>query len=130
MEMAFGCGNKMRCRFCGKETLFEICEDCIRKHNPNRAEKIWKKNKERATKLGEAYYDFLLKEYNKKTIEKDSKENFGFNTFCDGIRLGLDMIMPLFNESELRIAEKKIDDLLKIRKEAKNGAKTVHKKEE
>ena len=74
-----------------------------------------------ADDLGQAYYDYLLKEYDKKVTSKDSKENFGFNTFCDGIRLGLDAIMPLLDEGGIKAAKQKIKDMLEIRKRAKNG---------
>ncbi len=110
----------MKCRLCGKESFFEMCESCIRKHNPNWTNKIWKSNKKLAEGLGEAYYDSLLKEYDQKTIRKDSKENFGFNTFCDGIWLGLDIVMPILDASSMKAAEQKIKDMLKIRKTARN----------
>ncbi|OYT32599.1 hypothetical protein B6U93_01230 [Candidatus Woesearchaeota archaeon ex4484_78] len=110
-----------KCRFCGKESKLEMCEECIKKQHPDRTEKIWKENQKLADDLGQAYYDFLLKEYNKKITSKDSKENFGFNTFCDGIRLGLDIVMPLLDDAGIKAAKQKIKDMLNIRRKAKNG---------
>ncbi len=110
----------MKCRFCGKESFFDMCEECIKKQHPNRTEKIWKDNQKLADELGLAYYDFILKEY-KKPAAKDSKENLGFNTFCDGIRLGLDTVMPLLDDFEIKAAKRKINDMLEIRREAKKG---------
>jgi DNA-binding ferritin-like protein (Dps family) len=55
--------------------------------NDDEVKKIWKENEKRAEKLADAYYDSVIENYPKN---KSSKENFGYNTFIDGIRLGLD----------------------------------------
>ncbi|MBU2590021.1 MAG: hypothetical protein KKA65_03690 [Nanoarchaeota archaeon] len=109
----------VKCHFCGKESFFEMCEACIKKQNTDRTEKIWKNNIKLADDLGKAYYDFLLKEYNKNTLKKDSKENWGFNTFCDGIRIGLDTIMPLLDDAGIKTVKQKIKNMLKIREQRK-----------
>ena len=111
--------NMVKCRFCGKESFFEMCESCIKKQNPDRTDNIWKNNIKLADNLGESYYKFLLKEYDKTSVKKDSKENFGFNTFCDGIRMGLDIVMPLLDDEGLNSARQKIKDMLKIREQKK-----------
>lgn len=90
------------------------------KQNPIRTKNIWNKNSKIAEDLARAYYESLIAEYGVETIKKDSKENVGFNTFCDGIRLGLDVIMPLLDNRQQKEAIVKINDLLKIRKEKKN----------
>lgn len=99
-----------------------MCEDCLKKKEP-RAKNIWDENYDFADKLGTAYYDSLLEEYDKKAIAKDSKKNFGFNTFCDGIRLGLDIVMPMLDDNGIKEAKKKIKLMLNRRKKADSQAK-------
>ncbi len=74
---------------------------------------IWAENKEIANKLAYAYYDVLIETYDKQ--KKDSRENFGFNTFADGINLGLDIVMPLLDEVHFKKAKAKIESMLKKR---------------
>ena len=78
--------------------------------------KVWKENKAIAEELAEAYYGHLLKNYSPAQIKKDSKENFGFNAFADGINLGLDVIMPLLDEEHSKKVLEKIETMLRIRK--------------
>lgn len=110
----------MACKFCKKKSDFEVCNECTKKQHPKRAKQIWNQTKELANDLGQAYYDHLLDKYDKKIIVKDSKENFGFNTFCDGINLGLDIIMPLLDDSGINAAKQKIKGMLEIRRRKTN----------
>ena len=75
----------------------------------DKTRKIWAENEEIAENLARTYYDYVIESYSKGKVRKHSKENFGFNTFADGIRLGLDIIMPMFSE-ELRA---QVDDKVK-----------------
>ena len=104
----------MKCRECGKKCLFGLCEECLEQKEP-RASKIWQKNCELADKLGNAYYDSLLKNYDLKIISKSAKKDFGFNTFCDGIRLGMDIIMPMLDENGIKAVQQKIKAMLKLK---------------
>lgn len=61
-------------------------------------EEIWKENGEIADKLADCYYGSILEEY-KDYIKNDSKENFGFNAFADGVRVGLDIVIPLLDKN-------------------------------
>mgnify|MGYP001583433438 FL=1 len=74
-------------------------------------EKIWKENEIWAEKLGDAYYDSVLKE-SEELIKKDTKENVGYNMFVDGIKVGLDIIMPLLDEEMQEKAKDKIEQML------------------
>jgi len=78
------------------------------------AERIWKKNEHIAEELADCYYDSVLEGY-KEHIEKDSKENFGFNVFVDGIRIGLDIIIPLLDENHTEKAKQKIETMIKYK---------------
>lgn len=71
--------------------------------------KIWEENTNTATKFADAYYDSVLKGV-KEFIKKDTKENVGYNMFLDGIRVGLDIIIPLLDEK----TKKKVDDKIKM----------------
>lgn len=77
--------------------------------------KIWNENKAIANRLAYAYYDFLIEAYDKNRIKNDSRKNFGFNTFADGINLGLDTIMPLLDDVHIKKVKAKIETMLKIR---------------
>ena len=112
------------CRICGKGT--SRCDRCsyllkngadegtIRKMlSDTKTSKIWTENKEIANKLAYAYYDSLIETYGKQ--KKDSRENFGFNTFADGINLGLDVILPLLDAEHLKKVKGKIEMMLKKR---------------
>ncbi len=81
--------------------------------------KIWLENKEKADRLARAYYDSLLEEYNVKMMREDNKENFGFNTFADGINLGLDIVLPLLDEEHAAKVKEKIETMIKRREEKK-----------
>ncbi len=77
--------------------------------------RIWEKNNNTATKLADAYYDSLLNEA-EEFIKKDSKENVGYNMFLGGIRVGLDIIIPLLDEKTKKKVDDKIDMMLTKRK--------------
>ena len=76
-----------------------------------KVEEIWEDNKGWAEKLGNAYYDSVLKE-SEEFIKKDTKENVGYNMFVDGIKVGLDIIMPLLDEEMQEKAKDKIEQML------------------
>ena len=80
--------------------------------------KIWKYNENWAEELGDAYYDSVLKE-SEEFIKKDTKENVGYNMFVDGIRVGLDIIMPLLDKEMQEKARDKIKQMLAKRSFAK-----------
>lgn len=77
-------------------------------------EEIWKENEEIADKLADCYYDSILEEY-KDYIKNDSKENLGFNAFADGIRVGLDIVIPLLDKNMNKIVEEKISSMIEKR---------------
>ncbi|MBI4981175.1 hypothetical protein HZC30_06495 [Candidatus Woesearchaeota archaeon] len=117
---------KGECRICGNG--IKLCERCnyLLKNGANeetikktlsdtRTNQIWDENKKVAEELANAYYDSVLNEY-KKQLKKDSKENFGYNTFADGINLGLDVVLPLLDAEHLQKAKDKIKMMLKIRR--------------
>ena len=125
----------MRCRICGKDSKNEKeCPQCVNflKHgadektikatySDDETNKVWQENKNVADELAEAYYDSLIDNYPKSQMEKSSKEEFGFNTFTDGIRVGLDIILPLLNPESQKKAKTKIKEMVavsKIRKKA------------
>ena len=89
--------------------------------------KIWKANEKYAERLGNAYYDSVIENY--KFIKKDSNENFGYNTFVDGIRLGLDIIIPLLDEGSQEKVIEKINSMIEIRKKASGRRKKIGLKE-
>ena len=74
----------------------------------------WEKNEEIAEKLANCYYGSILEEY-KQEIEKSSKEDFGFNAFVDGIRVGLDIVIPLLDEKFKKIVEERISFMINKR---------------
>ena len=82
-------------------------------------EEIWKDNEKLSEELGRCYYDHTIKEY-KKLKKRDSKENFGFNTFVDGIRLGLDIVIPLLDEESKKKSIDKCKSMIKKRNELDN----------
>lgn len=113
----------MNCSICGKESELYLCENCVRTHNDHRTIEIWEQNKELANSLGKAYYKPTLKSYDKKNVKKDSKENLGFNLFCDGINLGLDTTMPFLDDEKLVQTKNKIAELIETRKKLKEMKK-------
>lgn len=125
----------MRCRICGKDSKNEReCLQCayFLKHgadeetikatySDDETNKIWQENKNVADELAKAYYDSLIDNYPKSQMKKSSKEEFGFNTFTDGIRVGLDIILPLLDLESQEKAKAKIKEMIitsKIRKKS------------
>ncbi len=116
------------CSICGKGSLLDTCEDCSfllkqgaskktieRMISDKETSATWAENKITAERLARAYYGPLLDSYGEKILKKKDKENFGFNTFADGITLGLDVIMPLLDDFHSKKAKKKISMMLSKR---------------
>ena len=126
----------MHCRICGnKSDESRLCKNCkylldngsdeytIRRMlSDDKTKKVWEENKKIAQDLADTYYDSVLQGY-KTQIMKDSKENFGYNTFTDGINLGLDIIIPLANEEVQNKIKEKIKNMIEIRKKANKKMK-------
>jgi len=120
----------MFCRICGNNSGNEReCKRCIyfldhgadeaairRMLSDDKTKAIWKENEKTAEELARAYYDHVIENYNLEQVKKYSKENFGFNTFIDGIRLGLDVIMPLLDEGLKKKVNEKIDSMAASRR--------------
>ena len=120
----------MFCRICGNKSGNEReCKRCIyfldhgadeaairRMLSDDRTKAVWKENEKTAEELARAYYDHVIENYNLGQVKKHSKENFGFNTFIDGIRLGLDVIMPLLDEDLKKKVNEKIDSMVASRR--------------
>lgn len=116
------------CKICGRKSREEsVCSNCryfldngadeltIRKMlSDDKVKKIWKDNGKYSEELAREYYDSLIENYD---VTDDSKENFGFNTFTDGIRLGLDIVMPLISVDDRAKAIEKIKTMIKRSKE-------------
>jgi hypothetical protein len=100
---------------CGKNSELYICSDCVRAKNDPRTVQIWDKNKKLATSLGGVYFESVLKSYG-GMAKKESKENLGFNCFCEGINCGLDLAMPFLDDAGLDNVKKKISELIETRK--------------
>src|SRR3989338_7017546 len=112
-------GVRMECKDCRYFLKNGTSEDALRAmHSDLRTKEIWKENEKIANELAQAYYDFVIDEYPKKSIQNDTKENFGFNTFVDGIRCGIDIIMPMLDDRSLDKAKEKISSMIKLRKNA------------
>ena len=120
--------EEIKCEICGKESDMMVCKTCdyLLRYGASKStiktmlsddktNKIWGENKGIANRLASAYYSALLDSYDNKKTQKDSKENFGFNTFADGITLGLDIVMPLLDEAHFKKARNKIEMMLSIR---------------
>src|SRR3989339_989365 len=119
--------DELHCTICGKTSGNErFCKNCayllknggseetIRKMlSDDTVKKIWKENKAIAEKLANAYYESVLESY-KKQMKHDSKENFGFNTFSDGINMSLDIIMPLLDENTQDMVKEKINSMVEL----------------
>ncbi|MBU1005225.1 MAG: hypothetical protein KKC54_08090 [Nanoarchaeota archaeon] len=125
------------CRICGHKSQEKECKNCKylldngadeqtikRMLSNDEVNKIWKENGRYSEKLAHAYYDSIIENYPEN---KDSKENFGFNTFVDGIRLGLDIVVPLLDEKARDIVVAKIDNMIKRREERKQSSQEQNK---
>jgi len=120
----------MFCRICGNKSGDEReCSRCIyfldrgddedsikRMLSDDKTRKIWIENEEIAEDLAKTYYYYVIESYNKEQVKKHSKENFGFNAFVDGIRLGLDIIMPMISEELWTEVDDKVKSMIKSRK--------------
>jgi hypothetical protein len=115
----------MKCNICEKESKNGTCDQCayFKKHGADEKAikamyadphitSIWKETIGLSEALGQAYYDTLLDNYPEDQVKKSSQEEFGFNTFSDGIRLGLDVIMPLLDKKSLEAVKAKIASML------------------
>ncbi len=85
------------------------------------AKKIWKRNEKLAVELAECYYQSILDEYGNE-IKKSSKEDLGFNAFTDGIRLGLDVILPMTDEKGRKIIIEKLRCMVSHRKRVEKSS--------
>ena len=124
---------EMRCTICGKVSDEKrICKSCdyFLKHgadeetikrmlSDDKTQKIWNENEKIAEELADAYYGSLLDAYGNAQIRKFSKEDHGYNTFLDGIRLGLDISMPMLDKETQDKIKAKVRDMLMVRKNAK-----------
>lgn len=123
----------MHCKICGKKSdESRICKECDyflkkgideatlrRMYSDGEANKIWKENEKRAEALAEAYYESVIEQFDPKEVKKDSKENFGYNTFAWGIKAALDIILPMLNQEMREEVEKMIKDVVELRKHQK-----------
>ena len=120
----------MYCKICGKKAdENRICKECgyfldrgadeeslRRMYSDDKTKKVWEDNKEISQDLADTYYDFVLEEYKNKS-KKDSKENFGYNTFADGINLALDITLPMLDKGIQEHIKEKINFMIKKRQE-------------
>ena len=120
----------MFCRICGSESGNERgCKRCVyfldhgddensikEMLSDDKTREVWKENEEIAENLARTYYDLTIESYSKGDVRKHSKENFGFNTFADGIRLGLDIIMPMVSEELRTQVDNKIESMIESRR--------------
>ena len=110
-------GNRRECKRCTYFLEKGADEHLIRKMlSDDKTKSIWNENEKIAEDLARAYYGHLIETYNQKQVKKNSKEHFGFNTFVDGIRLGLDIITPLLDEGKKAEVDEKIKSMLVFRK--------------
>src|SRR3989338_7344394 len=126
------------CRICGKASEAGVCPNCQyfldsgsdeetlkRMLSNDIVKSIWKQNEQRAEDLGRAYYDSVLENY--LPSAEDSKENFGFNTFVDGIRMGLDIILPLLDDAAQEMVIEKINGMVEFRNKANEKIRSKRK---
>ena len=120
----------MFCRICGNNSGNERkCNRCIyfidrgddeaairRMLSDDKTKAVWEENEKTAEELARAYYDHVIENYSLEQVKNHSKENLGFNTFTDGIRLGLDVIMPLLDEGLKKKVNEKIDSMMASRR--------------
>lgn len=123
----------MYCRICGKDSVNKReCNNCryflkhgveesaIRDmHSDEKTKKIWAENEHIAESLARAYYEVVLENYSKKDIKNGTKEEFGFNTFVDGIRCGIDIVIPMLDEEMQEKVKAKIEGMIRMRKNSK-----------
>ena len=79
-------------------------------------DETFKENIKTAGELAYCYYQSLLDQY-QKFMEKDTKENIGFNAFVDGIQLGLDATLPMVDNQTRKAIKDKIKSMIRLRKE-------------
>lgn len=119
----------MICDMCERESEKKVCDEClfmlnngadkesIRKMmSEDFMQKISNNNGKYAEDLADAYYDSVIEEY--KDVE-DTKENFGYNTFFDGIKMGLDIIIPILDQKQRDDVHNQIESMIKYAKEQK-----------
>jgi len=118
--------GKMYCKICGREANKErTCnyflehgetEETLRSmYSDDEAKKIWRENEKIAEKLADAYYDSVIENYKTTQIRKTTRKVFGYNTFIDGIRAGLDIVLPMLDEEKLKEIKEKIKVMIKRR---------------
>jgi len=118
----------MNCRICGKKSQERVCKRCnyflkygateeIIKNmlSDTKTQKIWKENEKIAKDLADVYYDSTIENY-KTLSKKDSKENFGYNAFIDGIKLGIDIVIPMLDVESQMMVKEKIRSMIKLRR--------------
>ena len=110
-------GNKRECKRCTYFLEDGVEEYVIRRMlSDDKTKSIWSANERVAEVLAKVYYEHVIKNYNQEEIKKSSMEDFGFNTFVDGIRLGLDILLPLLDEKTKNEVDKKIISMIEFRK--------------
>lgn len=119
----------MFCRICGKKSdSSRLCPQCEyfvrhgadeetikRLYSDDETKKVWKANELLAEELADAYYESTIENYKGKRTSESSKEEFGYNTFIDGIRLGLDTVMPLLSEETQEEVKKNLRQMIIMR---------------
>ncbi|MEK6959726.1 MAG: hypothetical protein AABX47_01000 [Nanoarchaeota archaeon] len=118
-----------QCQICKNKSTSPTCKNCdyllkngaseetIKKMaGDERVNKIWAENKTIAQSLADTYYPSVVENY-KKPAEGDSKENYGYNTFTDGINMALDIAMPLLDIDSQELIKAKITSMIETRKE-------------
>lgn len=110
-------GNRRECKRCTYFLDRGTDEYVIRRMlSDDKTKSIWGKNEVIAEELARSYYDHLIETYNKEQVKKYSKEDFGFNAFTDGIRLGFDVIIPMLDEETKNEVNEKIRSMIAFRK--------------
>lgn len=116
--------NKKECLQCVYFLKYGVSEEIIKTtYSDEKTNKVWQENKDVADDLAEAYYDSLIGKYPKSQTKKSSKEEFGFNTFTDGIRIGLDIILPMLDLESLEKTKSKIKKMIAVSKIRKKKTK-------
>ena len=110
-------GNKRECKRCTYFLERGVDEYIIRRMlSDDKTKAIWGGNEKIAEELARVYYDHLIETYSQKQVKNHSKEDFGFNTFVDGIRLSLDIVIPLLDEKKKIEVDEKIKSMICFRK--------------